>query len=329
MDQSDAWYGTPEAKRIADNLLLYQGKAGGWPKNIDMAAPLTSRVQDSLCQYNDETECTIDNTATYTQMRFLAAVYAAQGGGQYRKSFLRGFDYMLKAQYDNGGWPQFYPLRKGYYTHITFNDDAIIGVMTLLTDAVEKKTPFRFVDAPRLKKAAVAIRKGIDCILKCQVRVNGVLTVWCAQNDEHSFAPAKARAYELPSLSGKESVSIIRYLMNIKHPSPEIAASVRAAVAWFERSKVKGVRVDVVPNSLSPTGMNKVVVDDSQAPPLWARFYDIETNKPIYVSRDGIVRSALADISYERRNHYGWLEPWAKELLSKDYPVWEKRMLRK
>jgi len=33
-----------------------------------------------------------------------------------------GVDYLLDAQHDDGGWPQFYPIRKGYSEHITYND---------------------------------------------------------------------------------------------------------------------------------------------------------------------------------------------------------------
>lgn len=39
----DAFFKTPEAIRIADNVLLYQQITGGWPKNIYMAAELTDQ----------------------------------------------------------------------------------------------------------------------------------------------------------------------------------------------------------------------------------------------------------------------------------------------
>ena len=38
----DAFFTTPEAVRIADNVLLYQQTTGGWPKNIYMPAELTA-----------------------------------------------------------------------------------------------------------------------------------------------------------------------------------------------------------------------------------------------------------------------------------------------
>ena len=46
--------------------------------------------------------------------------------------------------------------------------------------------------------------------------VNGRRTVWCAQHDETTLRPAGARTYEHASLSGYESVGIVRFLMGIE-----------------------------------------------------------------------------------------------------------------
>ena len=67
---------------------------------------------------------------------------------------------------------------------------------------------------------------------------------------------------------------------------------------------------------------------DPQAPPLWARFYNIQTNTPIFCSRDGIPRKTLAEISHERRNGYSWLGSFARDLFAKDLPAWKKRLER-
>ena len=45
-------------------------------------------------------------------MRYLARVYNGTGYERFKESFLRGIDYLLEAQYDNGGWPQYYPLSR-------------------------------------------------------------------------------------------------------------------------------------------------------------------------------------------------------------------------
>src|SRR6185503_8760321 len=241
-NKPDEWYASAEALRIADNLLLYQRSSGGWPKNIDMAKPLSDSGRASLLRDQKKTDSTIDNGATYTQLSFLARVVTAQHQERHRESFLKGIDYLLKAQYPNGGWPQFYPNLSGYYKHITFNDDAMIGVMTLLREVAASKPVYAFVDEARRAAARSAVEKGIECILKTQVVVNGRRTVWCAQHDEVTFAPAAARKFEVVSLSGGESVGIVRFLMSIKDPSPAVVAAIEAAIEWFEQTQLKGIR---------------------------------------------------------------------------------------
>jgi Pectic acid lyase len=41
-------------------------------------------------------------------------------------------------------------------------------------------------------------------------------------------------------------------------------------------------------------------------PGVWSRLYEIGTNRPIYVDRDGKIRYSLDDISEERRTGYRW-----------------------
>ena len=101
----------------------------------------------------------------------------------------------------------------------------MVNVMNLLRDVYNKKAPYTYVPDTLCQRARIAFDKGVECILNTQVKQNGKLTVWCAQHDEHTLAPAKARAYELPSLSGAESDNIVLLLMSIPAPSPRIIAS--------------------------------------------------------------------------------------------------------
>ena len=298
----EEWYASAEALRIADNLLLYQRNSGGWPKNIDMGKPLSDSARAALLRQKNATDSTIDNGATFTQLSFLARVYTAQHQARHRESFLQGFDYLLKAQYPNGGWPQFYPNLSGYYKHITFNDGAMIGVLKLLRDVAAAKPQYAFIDEARRASAAKAVEKGIECILKTQIVVNGRRTVWCAQHDEITLAPAPARKYELVSLSGGESVDIVRFLMSIKNPSAAVVEAIESAVAWFKQAELK----------------------DAHGAPVWARFYEIGTNRPIFVGRDGVIKYNLNEIDEERRTGYRWYVDDAAKLLIHDYPAWRK-----
>jgi PelA/Pel-15E family pectate lyase len=325
LKQSAEWYAGDEAVRIADNVLLYQHDEGGWSKNIDMARVLTERERAELSKLKSETGSNIDNGATYTQLNYLARVYTARKQERHREAFLRGFDYLLKAQYDNGGWPQYYPLRKGYYSHVTFNDGAMVNVLRLLRDVVRKRSAYRFVDEDRRLRAEKAVAKGVELILKTQVVIAGKRTIWGAQHDEVTLAPAPARKFEPVSLSAGESVGVVRFLMGIENPDSRIVEAVESAIAWFRMSGVSGLRWVERRDASKPGGYAREAVADPKAPLIWARFYEIGTNRPVFAGRDGVVRYSVKEIDEERRNGYGWYVEEPAELLEKDYPAWRKK----
>jgi PelA/Pel-15E family pectate lyase len=328
--QKPDWYAGDEAARVADNLLLYQRDVGGWPKNIDMAAPLTEQQRAELLkqkgEVGNEGAATIDNGATHTQLVYLARVYTARKLERHRDSFFKGLDYLLAAQYENGGWPQYFPLRKGYYTHITYNDDAMVGVLNLLRDVARRQPAYAFVDEARRAKSEQAVGRGLECILKTQVVVKGQKTAWGAQHDEVTLAPAPARKFEPVSLASRESVGVTRFLMNVERPDARVIEAVEAAVAWFRASQVSGVRWVERRDPSQPGGFERTAVADKAAPPIWARFYELGTNRPIFEGRDGIVRYSVMEIEAERRNGYGWYTEEPLKLLEKDYPAWQKRV---
>ena len=316
--QAPGWYAGEEASAIAASLVQYQTPSGGWPKNTDMTKPPSAEFMAS--DKPDQRAATIDNGGTTTQVRYLALVITAKDDPALRAAFERGFDYLLAAQYANGGWPQYFPLRPGYYTHITYNDNAMVNVLAILRDTAEGKVPFVFVDTARRTKAATAVEKAIGCILRTQVRQDGRLTAWCAQHDETTLAPAPARNFEPVSLSGSESVGLVKFLMGVDQPTPEIVAAVEGAAAWFEASKVSGLRVE---NFTGADGKrDRRAVADPAAKPLWARFYELRTNKPIYIGRDKVVCYDFNEIEQERRAGYVYLSDWPADLLAKDYPRW-------
>ena len=325
-DKESAWFASNEAKLVAENVLLYQRNIGGWPKNIQMQNPLTEVEKQKLIALKSSTkDVTTDNGATYQEMLFLSKMYAQVQDERYQKAFLAGLDYILEAQYENGGWPQFYPLKKGYYTHITFNDDSMVNILNVLKHCIDKTDYYSIKPSEAtIERAKIAFDKGIDCILKTQYNQNGVLTAWCAQHDEVTLLPANARAYELASLSGKESAKIVLLLMSIENPSPEIITAVNSAVAWFEKTKITDLREErvAVPNSKI---MEKVMVKNPNTTPLWARFMELEDNTPFFCDRDGIKKASIAEIGQERRTGYAWYTNEPKEVLKK-YPAWKKKL---
>jgi pectinesterase len=326
--EEGSWFASSEAKAIAENVLLYQRNIGGWPKNIQMQQPLSSQEKQHLISIKASSkDCTTDNGATYQEMLFLSKMFRQIPDERYKEAFLKGLNYLLEAQYSNGGWPQFYPLKKGYYTHITFNDDSMVNILNVLKE-LKESTGFFSIEPPKnvIEKVNKAFDKGIDCIIKTQYKQQGVLTSWCAQHDKNTLLPAKARAYELPSLSGKESAKIVLLLMSIENPSKEIINAVNSAVIWFDKVKITGLREDRVYDEQGKI-IDKIMVPDTTAQPLWARFMELDNNKPFFCDRDGIKKYDITEIGAERRNGYAWYTNEPKEVFKK-YEKWKKKNSR-
>ena len=264
------------------------------------------------------------NDATTREITYLLHAFTTTNNPAYRRAAERGIRYLLKMQYPNGGFPQFYPDLSSYHHQITYNDDAMIRVLKLLRTITERTGDYASIDQNLRAQAQQAVERGIACILKTQYVQHGKLTAWCAQYDEKTLQPAKARNFELPSLSGSESVGIVEFLMDIDHPSPAVKRAINSAVAWFNEVKITGYTVRQVPDATQPKGYDRVMVPEPGAT-IWARFYDLETNKPIYVGRNSVRKNSLAEIEYERRTGYGYAGTWPAQLLAKKYPEWQKK----
>jgi PelA/Pel-15E family pectate lyase len=327
LNRPDEFYTSEEAIRIADNVLLYQRDNGGWPKGVVMTRVPSKEDKNKLLRAKSRKDATLDNGATHTQIRYLARVYNATKLERFRQALLKGIDYLLEAQYDNGGWPQFYPLEghPGYSKYITFNDGAMIGAMSVLRDIAQKKSAYAFIDEERRAKAEKAVRKGIECILKCQIIDGGKRTAWCQQYDEETFEPRDARIYEKVSNCSRVSAGIVKFLMEIDNPGPEIIEAVQSAIAWFDHSRLNGIRTVIKRGESLERGFDRVIIKDDSAPPIWARFYQLGTNRPIFCGRDGVIKYSMAEIEHERRTNYAWYVRDPGGLLEEDYPAWQQK----
>lgn len=312
-----------------DNMVVYQRGNGGWPKQIskekiDYSIWLNKSQQEAAKKAAAKADdATFDNSATTKEIRALLKAYKETKNAAYLASAEKGIEYIYKAQYANGGWPQFYPDFSKYHGQITFNDNAMINVMNLLLDLQLGVNDLDLVNADLKAKAEDAVKRGISIILKTQLTYNNKLSAWCTQYDPKKLRPETARAYELPSTASSESVGIVKFLMRIKNPSPEIKTAIKSAVAWLESVKIVGYKFVDVPDPSNPGAKNKVLLIDENST-IWARFYDLDTNKPFFCGRDGEKKNSVAEIEAERRNGYGWYGNWPEKLLQKDYPKWLK-----
>jgi PelA/Pel-15E family pectate lyase len=293
LDRPAAWYAAPEARHVADVIVSFQSPAGGWGKN----SPRTT-VRQPGQPFSAEKDYvgTLDNDATVTELRFLARVITAGGGAPYQASFERGVRWLLAAQYPNGGWPQVWPLAGGYHDAVTFNDAAMVAALGLLGDVATGRGDYAFVGAGLRREAGAAWRRGLACLLAAQTPAGG----WPQQADTLTLAPAGARNFEPRALASAETAQIVTYLMRLPDPSPEVVRAVHAAAAW----------------------LSAVALTD-RASPRWARFYDLETGRPIFGDRDRAIHDDVEGLSAERRNGYAWYGSGPAKALAR-YAGWSR-----
>ncbi len=303
LKKSADWFGTSEATKVADQCIQYQvANEGGWQKGM-----LTSHT-------GDWAHSTIDNDATTSQIRFLMRTYNATRQQKYLDCAMRGVECLFKMQYSNGGWMQCLNTPGTYHAHITLNDAAYVHVLEIMNEMSKKSGDFTAVSDAYAQKAAASLEKGIQCLLDMQITAGGRKTAWCQQHDEKTLAPASARAYELPSICTSESAGIITFLYNYAKANPgrkDIVRSVNAAIEWFRKVTLYGIK-------FVQQGDDKVVVQDANADPLWARFYTLDTEVPMFSDRDSKVYYDVAQISQERRTGYAWYGNWGRNIIKLD-----------
>jgi PelA/Pel-15E family pectate lyase len=154
----------------------------------------------------------------------------------------------------------------------------------------------------------------VEIILASQVRIAGHLTIWAQQIDPLTLAPSSARNYEMPSLASSETSDVLVFLMRQPHPSAALKQAVRAGVAWLQAHAIEGQTWTMTPNGreLQPA---------AGAGPIWARYYSLTTEQPIFGDRDKSIHDNVAEISLERRNGYSWYNNAAARAL-RAYEHW-------
>jgi PelA/Pel-15E family pectate lyase len=309
------FYKTAEGRKIADNILSFQTPSGGWSKRTDMS----QRPRKPAEAFGTEAAYipTFDNRATSTQLRVLALAFQANAKTEYANAFLKGLYFILQAQFPNGGWPQNYPLTGGYHDYITYNDEVVVHNLNLLHEVAGRQPPFDFVPEDFHREAAASLQRGIDCLLRTQVVTDGKKTAWGAQHDALTLAPRAARAFEPVALASQESSHIIDFLMQLQNPSTDIIAAVDAAVSWFNSARIMGYKWNFV------NGESASLEAAAGAGPIWARFYEIGGNKPLFGDRDGSVHYEMNKISRERQIRYAWYTELPVKRLAR-YEEWKK-----
>ncbi|MFN6398647.1 MAG: pectate lyase [Planctomycetota bacterium] len=321
--KSSEWYAGPEAIALSDVLISFQNPSGGWSKHVSVdAGPRTAGVHWSSQGTVDQPRYigTFDNGSTTNQLLFLTRVYRHTKSKDLLQSIQSGLRYILDAQYPNGGWPQVYPLEGGYHDDITFNDDAMVHVLSVLDLVGKREEDFDLVDESMRQECRAAFQRGVNCILQAQCSHGPTRTLWCAQHDALTLSPSRARAMEPASLSGSESVGILKLLMAIDDPTQPVITSIQDGLKWFSEHQVRGLRRTKI------DGQDRYVNDPQSEEIYWARFYDLHTQEPIYPGRDGVVYRSYQELASRNRLGYDYLTTKPKGLLASGQKSWAKRL---
>lgn len=296
------------ARGAADALARGQLESGGWDYMVDFDPqkfPLSYHRTDKGRLFPAEAAkrrnvTTFDDNNTQSALRFLMEfVEAAKAAPDVRDAQIRtameyGLAKMIESQYPNGAWPQRYdgkprdnaefPVKAAHYPkdyprkypkvnyigHYTFNDNAIHDCIGVMLDAYHRYGKPEFL---------ASAKKAGDFMILAQLPEPQ--PAW-AQQYNADMEPAWARAFEPPAITGCESAGVIKGLIElyIETGDEKYMKPIPPALAWYKRSAL--------------------------APDTWARYYELQTNKPIFGDRDGRIYYRVEDISEERQKGYSW-----------------------
>lgn len=259
------------AEKAANALIYGQHPLGGWHYFIDFDKSglaewytyIFSNFKWGMEEYRHYYgNCTFDDDSTVGPTRFLLNLYMTTLDPKYRASLLKALDFILMSQYENGSWPQRYPLRYEFahdglpdYTSLyTFNDSVINGNINMLVEAFERLGDERYL---------AAAKRGMDFLIISQGPEGQA--AWGAQHGK-DLAPAWGRTHEPPVYKPRYTLENIRALIRYYMMTGDrrYLAPIQGALEWLEDSAVE-------------------TLDDGRLK--LSERYEKVTNKPVYLHR--------------------------------------------
>ena len=282
------------AVETAQALVRTQLYSGGWDNGIEFdpkrRKDYAYRVDKNAKGKRNTT--TLDDDKTQASVRFLMHVDEVLEfkNAEIHEAALYALEHLIDVQYPNGAWPQRfseppdprqfpvkkagYPEswsrtfpRKKYTSYYTFNDDTIADTIKTFFEAAEIYGEDRY---------ASAACKGGDFILLAQMPEPQ--PAWAQQYDA-DMHPAWARKFEPPAVTGGESQGVLRILMEVYRHT--------------------GDRKYLEPIPRAVSYLKKSVRPDGKL----ARFYELETNTPLYFTKDYRLTYSDSDMP----THYGFI----------------------
>ncbi len=282
------------ALAAAEALRQGQLRSGGWNDGVDFdpeqRARHAYRVEPEGRKRRDNSS--LDDDKTQSCLRFLIQLDQAL---QFQDATIHemttfALDKLLAAQFPNGGfpqvwspdfqpqgdpdqragypddWPRTYPGHQQYWYRCTLNDELVPDVLSVLFLSEEVYQDSKYRDA--------ALRLA-DFLLLAQMPAPQ--PAWAQQYNQH-MQPCWARKFEPPAISGGESQGAMQALLDVYRRTGDrkYLAPIEPALNYLRQSQIA----------------------DGQL----ARFYELQTNRPLYFTRDYQLTYDDADLP----THYGF-----------------------
>ncbi len=287
-------------------LAYGQLKSGGWTNCIDFD-PRGRRVADYRNgKGRGKNNSSLDDGQTQSAIRLMIHTDRALEFQHevIHESAQAALDALLNAQFPNGAFPQVWtgPVEqhpvmkasypgydwrtegriKNYWDLYTLNDNVAGYVADTLIDAYTIYDDERYVDALR--------RLGDFLVL---AQMPDPQPAW-AQQYNYDMQPVWARKFEPPAIASDESQEAIETLMKIYRVTGDrkYLEPIPRTLAWLRQSRL-------------PDGS-------------LARYYELQTNRPLYMERRGDVYRLTYDDS-NLPSHYGWKIESRVDALEQEY----------
>lgn len=310
--------------------------SGGWDYSVELDPAKRSKYQyraDGNCKPDAAGVTNLDDNVTQSAIRVMMRLDRALGfqDKAIHESTRFALDKLVDAQYPIGAWPQRFsappdhakfPVKRAsypetwprtwpgpvYQQHYTFNDNSLSDAIDVMLEAARIYGERRYL---------ASAEKGGQFILLAQMPEPQ--PAWAQQYDV-DMHPAWARVFEPPSVTGGESIGIMRTLMLLYRETGDAKylEPLPRALAYLKRSVL-------------PPSSEDVEVRRRFDGPVLARFYELRTNRPLYITKGSRVAvpelgSRMVDgyeLSYDDRSvisHYSVLVSGAPlAALEQDY----------
>ncbi len=300
------------AARGAGRALAWgQREHGGWDHRADLAHMPESveaeGIDQSVRVARQSGHGTLDDRITQGALQFLMDLDTTIDAPWLQESIRLGLDFLLKAQFPNGAWPQWYPLRGGYHDYYTFNDRAINDCIVVLLAAEKQYGTGRYLTAAR--------RAG-EFIIASQLP--SPQAGW-AQQYSHDGRPAAARSFEPAGVCSQVTAQNIGTLVELylQTGSSKFLAPIPPAIEWLESSKL----------ALADVAVERIRRRRGDTSRVWARLYEVGTNRAIYGDRESPRQTfySIFEISDRERRSYGWQGGYGIDAAIKRYRELQSR----